>query len=89
VCFCAEAPCLSFDVINDKLGSGREEFPLTCYLVGGTQASRAQANAVIVMKLTNLCKTQKSDNNDEDSDDDRLVLQTLHICPLSSWTVTV
>jgi len=68
--WCVESPCLSFDVINDELGSSREEFPLSCLLVGGTQARRAQANTVIVMKLTNLCKTQKS-NNDEDDDDDR------------------
>jgi len=83
MCFCAEAPCLSFDVIADQLGSCREEFPLTCYLVGGTQASRAQANSVIVMKLTNLCKTQKSDDNEDDDDDERLILQMLHIYHLS------
>ena len=59
--------------MTDDLGDSREEFPLTCYLVGGTQASRAQANCVILMKLTNLCKTQKSDD-----DDDRLILQVLH-----------
>lgn len=69
---CTEAPCLSFDVVTDKLGADREEFPLTCCLVGGTQATRAQANSVIVMKLSNLCKTQKS--GDSDDDDDRLVL---------------
>jgi len=79
MCFCSEAPCLSFDIIADKLGAGREEFPLTCYLVGGTQASRAQANSVIVMKLTNLCKTQKSGDDDDDDDDDRFMSQELHI----------
>jgi len=78
VCVDAEAPCLSFDVVSDELGSGREEFPLTCYFVSGTQASRAQANSVIVMKLTNLCKTQRSD--DDDDEDDRLILQVLHNC---------
>ena len=79
MCFCAEAPCLSFDVIADQFGSSREEFPLACYLVGGTQASQAQANCVIVMKLTNLCKTQKS--ADDGDNDDRLILQMqmLHI----------
>ena len=30
------------------------------------------------MKLSNLCKTQKSDDTDED-DDDRLILQVLQI----------
>ena len=62
---------MSFDVVTDMLGSSREEFPLTCYLVGGTQASRAQANSVIVMKLTNLWKMQKSKDDDDDDDDDR------------------
>ena len=76
ICCSAEAPCLSFDVVTDKLAVDREEFPLTCYLVAGTQASRAQANSVIVMKLSNLCKTQKSNDSDDD-DDDRLVLYFL------------
>jgi len=64
----SDAPCLSFDVLSDNLGLGREEFPLTCYIVGGTQADRAQANCVITMKLSNLCKTQKNSESDEDSD---------------------
>jgi len=75
LCLCAEAPCLSFDVVTDALGGSREEFPLTCYLVAGTQASRAQANSVILMKLSNLCKTQKSHDNSDD--DDRWTLQTI------------
>jgi len=65
-----DSPCLSFDIISDSLGNGREEFPLTCYIVGGTQAERAQANCVIVMKLSNLCKTQKSEDDDDDDDSD-------------------
>lgn len=63
---------MSFDVLPDNLGSGREEFPLTCYIVGGTQAEKAQANCVIDMKLSNLCKTQKSSESDEE-DSDRFV----------------
>jgi ribosome assembly protein RRB1 len=69
---------LSFDVLPDNLGSGREEFPLTCYIVGGTQADRAQANCVIVMKLSNLCKTQKSSESDEE-ESDRFV-EISHLC---------
>ena len=79
LCVYTEAPCLSFDVVTDDHGDGREEFPLTCCLVGGTQASRAQANSVIVMKLTNLCRTQKS-KDDDDEEDDRLLMQVLHNC---------
>jgi ribosome assembly protein RRB1 len=65
-----DAPCLSFDVISDTLGNGRENFPLSCYIVGGTQAERSQANCVIVMKLSNLCKTQKNEESEDDDDDD-------------------
>lgn len=38
------APCLSFDVVEDKLGNNRETFPLTSYIVAGTQAARAHVN---------------------------------------------
>lgn len=65
------APCLSFDVIRDNLGANRESFPLTMYLVAGTQASQAHVNSVIVMKLSNLRKTEKiEDEEDDDGDDD-------------------
>ena len=62
------APCLSFDVLPDKLGDSRESFPLTCYIVAGTQAERGQPNYINVMKLHNITKTQK-DQNDESDDD--------------------
>lgn len=65
------APCLSFDVIRDELGSDRTEFPLTCYTVAGTQASSAKENCILVMKMSNLHKTQENeDDEDEDDDDD-------------------
>lgn len=38
------APCLSFDIIKDNLGNNRETYPLTSYLVAGTQASSAHLN---------------------------------------------
>uniref|UniRef100_A0A8B9J0P8 Histone-binding protein RBBP4-like N-terminal domain-containing protein n=1 Tax=Amazona collaria TaxID=241587 RepID=A0A8B9J0P8_9PSIT len=38
------APCLSFDVVPDALGEGREELPLTLLLCAGTQAPTAQGN---------------------------------------------
>lgn len=64
------APCLSFDVIKDNLGENRESFPLKMYLVAGTQSSQAHVNSVIVMKLSNLHKTGKPENEDDDDDDD-------------------
>lgn len=71
-----EWPCLSFDVMPDRLGLGRARFPLTMTLVAGTQADTAAANKLMVMRLTSLHKTQQdgdsddSDDDDDDSDDD-------------------
>ncbi|KAJ8974611.1 hypothetical protein NQ317_019356 [Molorchus minor] len=63
------APCLSFDIIKDSLGDDRETFPLTAYIVAGTQAPQAHINNIIVMKLSNLHKTNQE--NDEDSDEEQ------------------
>lgn len=38
------APCLSFDIIADDLGQNRDAFPMTAYMVAGTQASKAHVN---------------------------------------------
>lgn len=38
------APCLSFDVIADDLGAERTAFPMTAYMVAGTQAAKAHVN---------------------------------------------
>lgn len=64
------APCLSFDVIKDNLGDSREGFPLSAYIVAGTQAAQAHVNSVIVMKLTNLHRTGKEDDDGDDDDDE-------------------
>lgn len=64
------APCLSFDVVKDNLGENRETFPLTMYLVAGTQANQAHVNSVIVMKLSNLHKTGKTEDEEDDDDDE-------------------
>lgn len=73
--FFSGAPCLSFDVIKDNLGVHREEYPLTCYMVSGTQAQRSHANSVILMKMANLHRNTKEsemqdDTEDDDDDDD-------------------
>lgn len=38
------APCLSFDIIPDQLGAKRETYPMSCYIVAGTQAAKAHVN---------------------------------------------
>ncbi|VDK81335.1 unnamed protein product [Litomosoides sigmodontis] len=78
-------PCLSFDTIADDLGDNRTVFPMTCYLVGGTQAEKATNNELIVMKLSNLNSIEVKvsnlmvelmlhifDSDDEASDSDDL-----------------
>lgn len=64
------APCLSFDIIKDGLGDSRESFPLTSYIVAGTQAAQAHVNSLIVMKLSNLHRTSKENEDDDDDDED-------------------
>ncbi|KAK0163012.1 hypothetical protein PV327_006729 [Microctonus hyperodae] len=61
------APCLSFDVIRDDFGASRETYPLSMYLVAGTQAAQTHVNNLLVMKMTNLTGIQ---NNDDDSDEE-------------------
>lgn len=38
------APCLSFDIVRDQLGESRESFPMSCYIVAGSQAAKAHVN---------------------------------------------
>ena len=54
-------PCLSFDILRDNLGDERRRYPATTYLVSGTQADHASKNELLVMKMTQLHKTQKDD----------------------------
>ncbi|XP_049290260.1 glutamate-rich WD repeat-containing protein 1 [Anopheles funestus] len=66
------APCLSFDIVTDPLGEDRQQFPLTAYVVAGTQAARTHVNSVIVMKMSNLTRTSKPPSDGDDSDDEEL-----------------
>ncbi|KAF9015584.1 glutamate-rich WD repeat containing 1 [Cyathus striatus] len=69
-------PCLSFDVLRDNFGEERQRYPVTAYIVAGTQADVAKNNEIAVYKLSSLHRTQKdgdnsdSENEDEDNDDD-------------------
>lgn len=42
--FSSGAPCLSFDIVRDRNGDGREQFPLSMLLCAGTQADTAMSN---------------------------------------------
>lgn len=59
---------MSFDIIPDGLGDERSEFPHTTYLISGTQAPTSFTNRLIVMKMSNMQKTQP--RGDSDSEDD-------------------
>ncbi|KAJ1337177.1 ribosome assembly protein RRB1 [Microdochium nivale] len=66
-------PCLSFDILRDRLGDGREKaYPATMYTVAGTQAGagREKENELMVMKFSGLSRMQRDANDSDDSDDD-------------------
>jgi ribosome assembly protein RRB1 len=65
-----EWPCLSIDVLPDKLGAPRLKFPHTLYFVGGTQADQPSHNCLYLMKVSDLYKTKESEEDDEDDNDD-------------------
>lgn len=65
-----EWPCLSFDVMRDALGAQRTTYPMTAYVVTGSQAARAEDNRIYVMKWSKLYKTAKDGREDEDDDDE-------------------
>jgi ribosome assembly protein RRB1 len=63
-------PCLSFDILPDALGDNRTKFPMTSYVVSGTQADKADKNKLVVMKWSNLQKTNKDGLDDDDDEDE-------------------
>ena len=65
-----EWPCLSFDIVPDRLGAARTKLPLTATFVAGTQADTPGANKLLVLRAANLCKTQEKPPRDDSDDDD-------------------
>lgn len=66
-------PCLSFDILRDKLGLIRTEFPHTVYCIAGTQAEKASWNSIGIYKISNISGKRralvpKSIDEDDDSD---------------------
>jgi ribosome assembly protein RRB1 len=71
-------PSLSFDILDDSLGSDRSEFPHTLSMVAGTQALPGKSNYLAVMRVSNLTRGKhgpQKDNKD-DSDDDIEMLES-------------
>uniref|UniRef100_A0A1A8G517 Glutamate-rich WD repeat-containing protein 1 n=1 Tax=Nothobranchius korthausae TaxID=1143690 RepID=A0A1A8G517_9TELE len=64
------APCLSFDVLRDEDGDGRQEYPLSMLLCAGTQADTALKNRLLVMHMHNLHGTEKENEEEESSDEE-------------------
>ncbi len=54
-------PCLSFDILPDRLGAARTKFPHTAFIVAGTQADKPANNRICVMKASELSRTQFDD----------------------------
>ncbi|CEJ02608.1 hypothetical protein G6F70_005216 [Rhizopus microsporus] len=63
------SPFLSFDILQDKLGDERKNFPATAYIAAGTSIPGVRDNEVLVMKMSSLHKTQQDDSDDEDDPD--------------------
>lgn len=64
----AEWPCLSFDIVRDVGSDERTAFPMSGYLVTGTQADQRDKNQLLLLRCTNLHKTQELADDDSDSD---------------------
>ncbi|XP_054903480.1 glutamate-rich WD repeat-containing protein 1 [Poeciliopsis prolifica] len=64
------APCLSFDVVKDGDGDGRQQLPLSMLLCAGTQAETAAKNRLLVMRMHNLHGTEKENEEEESSDEE-------------------
>lgn len=65
-----EWPCLSFDILPDNLGNDRKTFPMTAYVVAGTQADNAINNQLLIMKMSQLSRTKHDDSDDDSENED-------------------
>ncbi|KAF7634339.1 hypothetical protein Mgra_00006306 [Meloidogyne graminicola] len=63
--FETDYPCLSFDIIPDTLGDNRQNYPMTAWLVTGTQADKANSNQLLVMRLSNIDESSDGDEEDD------------------------
>ena len=78
-----EWPCLSVDFMRDPLGDGRQRFPLTMFMYMGSQADKADANKITLLKLSDLHRTgglpDSDDEDEEDHMDDDPIIDHINI----------
>mmetsp|Transcript_14499 Transcript_14499/g.36672 ORF Transcript_14499/g.36672 Transcript_14499/m.36672 type:complete len:448 (-) Transcript_14499:31-1374(-) len=69
-----EWPCLSFDILRDNMGAPRTTFPLTQYMVAGTQAPNARGQTMVIAKLDRMGQGRHGDKaqEDEGAEDDEM-----------------
>ncbi|TRY52083.1 Histone-binding protein RBBP4 N-terminal domain/WD40 repeat [Cryptosporidium tyzzeri] len=65
-----EWSCLTLDILPDKLGDNRTQFPHTCYVVAGTQANMEDNNHILLMKWSRMHKTKRDRDENDNSDSD-------------------
>lgn len=65
-----EYPTLSFDIIRDNEGNGRTKYPITMYLVLGSEAPKANENHLCIVKVSNLLRTRHDGTGDESESED-------------------
>ena len=61
-----EWPCLSLDFLSSQIpknSSSASMFPLSVYMVAGSQAERPKDNKLYVMKASQLHRTKHDDDN--------------------------
>lgn len=66
----AEWPCLSFDIVRDGGAEERTAFPMSGYLITGSQADTHERNLLYLLRYSNLHKTLQNKRNDDDEDDE-------------------
>ncbi|SCU96875.1 LAME_0F17744g1_1 [Lachancea meyersii CBS 8951] len=69
-------PCMTLDIVPDRLGSERRNYPQSLLMTTATQASKKKDNELMCLKLSQLSKTLVKDDaensdDDEDEDEDR------------------
>uniref|UniRef100_A0AC34QEX1 Histone-binding protein RBBP4 N-terminal domain-containing protein n=1 Tax=Panagrolaimus sp. JU765 TaxID=591449 RepID=A0AC34QEX1_9BILA len=67
--FETEKPCLSFDIINDDDGDNRTTYPLSTYLVAGSQCDERRKNELYILRCSNLHGIEKEEEKESDEED--------------------